>query len=118
MLGVCRGCQSINVAFGGTLYGAADVPTAGIHVNEQYDQHRHAIRFPDGSTLANMFPQQRDAVVNSIHHQAVRTVGRDLNIEAVGGGWHHRGGALPEGAIRRRRAMASGVSSRRRRGAA
>jgi putative glutamine amidotransferase len=85
VLGVCRGCQLINVAFGGTLYGdiATDVPTAGIHVNEQYDQHRHAIRFPEGSTLINMFPNQRDAVVNSIHHQAVRTVGRDLNIEAV-----------------------------------
>ncbi|MDR5834591.1 gamma-glutamyl-gamma-aminobutyrate hydrolase family protein [Caballeronia sp. LZ034LL] len=85
VLGVCRGCQLINVAFGGTLYGdiATEVPTAGVHVNEQYDQHRHAIRFPDGSTLANMFPNQRDALVNSIHHQAVRTLGRDLNIEAV-----------------------------------
>ncbi|KNH07953.1 Para-aminobenzoate synthase, amidotransferase component [Candidatus Burkholderia brachyanthoides] len=85
VLGVCRGCQLINVAFGGTLYGdiATDVPTAGIHVNEQYDQHRHSIRFPDGSTLVNMFPNQRDALVNSIHHQAVRTLGRDLNIEAV-----------------------------------
>jgi gamma-glutamyl-gamma-aminobutyrate hydrolase PuuD len=85
VLGVCRGCQLINVAFGGTLYQdiATDVPTAGIHVNEQYDQHRHPIRFPDGSTLVNMFPGQREALVNSIHHQAVRTIGRDLNIEAV-----------------------------------
>ncbi|SAK96868.1 peptidase C26 [Caballeronia pedi] len=85
VLGVCRGCQLINVAFGGTLYGdiATDVPTAGIHVNEKYDQHRHSIRFPDGSTLVNMFPNQREAIVNSIHHQAVKTLGRDLNIEAV-----------------------------------
>jgi gamma-glutamyl-gamma-aminobutyrate hydrolase PuuD len=85
VLGVCRGCQLINVAFGGTLYQdiATDVPTAGIHVNEQYDQHRHPIRFPDGSTFVNMFPGRRDAIVNSIHHQAVRTLGRDLNIEAV-----------------------------------
>jgi len=85
VLGVCRGCQLINVAFGGTLYQdiATDVPTAGAHVNEDYDQHRHAIHFPDGSTLANMFPARRDAIVNSIHHQAVKTLGRDLNIEAV-----------------------------------
>jgi putative glutamine amidotransferase len=85
VLGVCRGCQLINVAFGGTLYQdiATDVPTAGAHVNENYDQHRHGIHFPDGSTLANMFPGRRDAIVNSIHHQAVKTLGRDLNIEAV-----------------------------------
>ncbi|MDQ7978768.1 gamma-glutamyl-gamma-aminobutyrate hydrolase family protein [Paraburkholderia sp. SARCC-3016] len=85
VLGVCRGCQLINVAFGGTLYQdiATDVPTAGVHVNEQYDQHRHAVHFPDGSTLANMFPGRREAIVNSIHHQAVNVLGRDLNIEAV-----------------------------------
>jgi putative glutamine amidotransferase len=85
VLGVCRGCQLINVAFGGTLYQdiATDVPTASAHVNENYDQHRHGIHFPDGSTLANMFPGRRDAIVNSIHHQAVKTLGRDLNIEAV-----------------------------------
>ncbi|QCP50587.1 gamma-glutamyl-gamma-aminobutyrate hydrolase [Trinickia violacea] len=85
VLGVCRGCQLINVAFGGTLYQdiASDVPMAGVHVNEHYDQHRHSVRFPDGSTLASMFPGRREAVVNSIHHQAVKTLGRDLNIEAV-----------------------------------
>ncbi|WP_207002971.1 gamma-glutamyl-gamma-aminobutyrate hydrolase family protein [Trinickia mobilis] len=85
VLGVCRGCQLINVAFGGSLYQdiATDVPTAGVHVNEHYDQHRHAVRFPSGSTLASMFPGRSEAVVNSIHHQAVKTLGRDLNIEAV-----------------------------------
>ncbi|PMS19184.1 hypothetical protein C0Z18_14995 [Trinickia dabaoshanensis] len=85
VLGICRGCQLINVAFGGTLYQdiATEVPTAGVHVSEFYDQHRHAVRFPDGSSLASMFPGRREAIVNSIHHQAVRTLGRDLNIEAV-----------------------------------
>ncbi|WP_414444189.1 gamma-glutamyl-gamma-aminobutyrate hydrolase family protein [Burkholderia sp. 22PA0106] len=85
VLGVCRGAQLINVAFGGSLYQdiATDVPTAGVHVSEHYDQHRHAIRFPDNSTLANMFPGRREAIVNSIHHQAIRDLGRDLNIEAV-----------------------------------
>lgn len=88
VLGVCRGCQLINVAFGGTLYQdiATEVPTAGVHVSEFYDQHRHSVRFPDGSSLASMFPGRREAVVNSIHHQAVKTLGRDLNIEAVSAG--------------------------------
>jgi len=85
VLGVCRGCQLINVAFGGTLYQdiATDVPTAAVHVNEHYDQHRHSVHFPEGSTLVNMFPGRREAIVNSIHHQAVNQLGRDLNIEAV-----------------------------------
>jgi gamma-glutamyl-gamma-aminobutyrate hydrolase PuuD len=85
VLGICRGCQLINVAFGGTLYQdiATEVPTAGVHVNERYDQHRHSVRFPDGSTLVNMFPGRREALVNSIHHQAVKSLGRDLNVEAV-----------------------------------
>lgn len=88
VLGVCRGCQLINVAFGGSLYQdiATDVPTAEAHVSEHYDQHRHAIRFPDSSTLASMFPGRSEAIVNSIHHQAIRDLGRDLNIEAVSAG--------------------------------
>ncbi|MCG1041638.1 type 1 glutamine amidotransferase [Mycetohabitans sp. B8] len=85
VLGICRGCQLINVAFGGTLYQdiATDLPNAVPHVNDEYDRHRHAILFPEGSTLASMFPGKRDALVNSIHHQAVKTVGRDLSVEAI-----------------------------------
>jgi gamma-glutamyl-gamma-aminobutyrate hydrolase PuuD len=88
VLGICRGCQLINVAFGGTLYQdiATEVPTAGVHVSEHYDQHRHAIRFPEGASLASMFPGRQEAIVNSIHHQAVKTLGRELSIEAVSAG--------------------------------
>ncbi|WP_201695527.1 gamma-glutamyl-gamma-aminobutyrate hydrolase family protein [Paraburkholderia hiiakae] len=88
VLGVCRGCQLINVAFGGTLYQdiASDVPTAGVHVSEHYDQHRHSVTFPEGSTFATMFPGRREAIVNSIHHQAVKNLGRDLTVEAVSAG--------------------------------
>ncbi|MEM5316109.1 gamma-glutamyl-gamma-aminobutyrate hydrolase family protein [Paraburkholderia sp. JHI869] len=88
VLGVCRGCQLINVAFGGTLYQdiASDVPTAGVHVSEHYDQHRHAVTFPEGSTFSTMFPGRREAIVNSIHHQAVKNLGRDLTVEAVSAG--------------------------------
>jgi putative glutamine amidotransferase len=88
VLGVCRGCQLINVAFGGTLYQdiASDVPTANAHVSEHYDQHRHSVTFPEGSTFSSMFPGRREAIVNSIHHQAVKNLGRDLTVEAVSAG--------------------------------
>lgn len=85
VLGVCRGCQLINVAFGGTLYQdiATDVPAAGLHVSDDYDRHSHLIEFPPGSTLPGLFGGTRSALVNSIHHQAVSTLGRDVSIEAV-----------------------------------
>lgn len=88
VLGVCRGCQLINVAFGGTLYQdiASDVPTAIDHVSDDlYDRYYHPIHFPAGSALASLFPAKTDALVNSIHHQAVRDLGRDLVVEAVSG---------------------------------
>jgi putative glutamine amidotransferase len=86
VLGICRGCQLINVAFGGTLYQdiATDVPTAIAHVNDLYDSNYHELSFPAGSTLASLVNAQ-SAMVNSIHHQAVKDLGRDLSIEAVSG---------------------------------
>jgi gamma-glutamyl-gamma-aminobutyrate hydrolase PuuD len=85
VLGVCRGCQLINVAFGGTLYQdiATDVPAALAHVNEEYDRLTHAIRFAEGASFAGMFGGRAEARVNSIHHQAVDRLGRDLVVEAV-----------------------------------
>jgi putative glutamine amidotransferase len=85
VLGICRGCQLINVAFGGTLYQdvASNLPASRPHVHDIYDAHRHDIVFPPGSSLKKMFPQHERAVVNSIHHQAVKALGRDIHIEAM-----------------------------------
>lgn len=88
VLGICRGCQLINVAFGGTLYQdiAAEVPTAIEHVNAQYDRHRHGITFAKGSSLESLYPKHGEALVNSIHHQAVKDLGRDITVEATSHG--------------------------------
>ncbi|MTV36698.1 gamma-glutamyl-gamma-aminobutyrate hydrolase family protein [Duganella radicis] len=85
VLGICRGCQLINVAFGGTLYQdiATDVPESLAHVNDEYDRNRHEISFPAGSSLAQMFRGRQTGLVNSIHHQAVKTLGRDMSVEAL-----------------------------------
>ncbi|KQQ40205.1 glutamine amidotransferase [Duganella sp. Leaf126] len=85
VLGICRGCQLINVAFGGTLYQdiASDVPDSLAHVNDDYDRNRHDITFPPGSSLARLFKGQASGTVNSIHHQAVKTLGRDMMVEAL-----------------------------------
>jgi gamma-glutamyl-gamma-aminobutyrate hydrolase PuuD len=85
VLGVCRGCQLINVAFGGSLYQdvATDLPNALEHVHSDYDAHRHRIVFPPGSSFKRMFPGMEGATVNSIHHQAVKDLGRDIRVEAL-----------------------------------
>ena len=85
VLGICRGCQLINVAFGGTLYQdvVTHIPDALAHVSDIYDAHRHAIRFPPGSSLRQLFPAAQHPIVNSIHHQAVKDLGRDMTIEAI-----------------------------------
>ncbi|MCH8620285.1 type 1 glutamine amidotransferase [Undibacterium sp. TS12] len=85
LLGICRGCQLLNVAFGGSLYQdiASDVPGAIAHVNDLYDQHFHELRFTENSTLGTLLGKPTQARVNSIHHQAIRNLGRDMQIEAV-----------------------------------
>jgi putative glutamine amidotransferase len=85
VLGICRGCQLINVAFGGTLYQdiGTQQPDAHLHVDaDLYDQHKHEIAFEPGSKLAGLYPDVTTARVNSIHHQAVDRLGSDLQIEA------------------------------------
>ena len=86
VLGICRGLQLINVAFGGTLYqDITEQHGAKIdHYNpEAYDQYFHEISFVAGSGLARLYPGLGAARVNSIHHQAVKRLGKDLMAEAL-----------------------------------
>ena len=86
VLGICRGLQLINVAYGGTLYQdlALHHPQAGDHHDpDAYDQHFHDIAFVAGTGLARLYPDRGRARVNSIHHQGIRDLGKDLVVEAV-----------------------------------
>ena len=87
VLGICRGCQLINVALGGTLF--QDIPTqvteAISHRDvDLYERALHDVNLVQGSRLAEMYPGVRQAKINSIHHQAVKGLGRDLVVEALG----------------------------------
>lgn len=85
VLGVCRGLQLINVAFGGTLYQdiATQLPQALLHRDAKvYDQHLHDLRIDPHSRLCQILDGQTDAVVNSIHHQGIKDLAPDFVVEA------------------------------------
>jgi putative glutamine amidotransferase len=86
VLGVCRGAQLVNVAMGGTLWQdlATQVPHALNHRNWSiYEANAHATAIVPGSGLAKLYPGRPGIVkTNSIHHQAVRELGRNLVVEA------------------------------------
>jgi len=84
LLGICRGCQLLNVAFGGTLYQdiATEASNPIPHVHDLYDQYTHELEFLPNSSLGKLFPH-KTAIVNSIHHQAVKTLGKGIVIEAI-----------------------------------
>ncbi|GAA5170753.1 gamma-glutamyl-gamma-aminobutyrate hydrolase family protein [Viridibacterium curvum] len=86
VLGICRGCQLLNVAFGGTLYQdvGQQVAGAGQHVDhDAYDLHTHAIRFTPGSLLERLYPFEDAPRVTSIHHQAIRRLGNGVLVDAL-----------------------------------
>ncbi len=83
ILGICRGIQSINVFQGGTLY--QDLPTeypgALVHTCQRpYDRVIHDVTLR--GAIRDLLGLERLGV-NSIHHQAVKDLGADLEIMAV-----------------------------------
>ena len=85
VLGICRGAQLINVAYGGSLYQdiGTQRPDARRHVDaDLYDQLHHDIEFEPGSTLAGLYRGLTGGAVTSIHHQAIDRLGADLRVEA------------------------------------
>jgi putative glutamine amidotransferase len=87
ILGICRGAQLINVDFGGTLYQDLDEDTAPGFDHRQTDSgkarneitHTVTVTEPE-SLLAGAV--QGSCRVNSIHHQAIRHLGRGLKVSA------------------------------------
>jgi putative glutamine amidotransferase len=85
VLGVCRGLQVLNVAMGGTLWQdlATQVPHALNHRDWAiYEKNAHATSIVAGSSLARLYPHATLVKTNSIHHQAVKDLGRGLVVEA------------------------------------
>ncbi|WP_077603833.1 gamma-glutamyl-gamma-aminobutyrate hydrolase family protein [Oceanobacillus sojae] len=88
VLGVCRGCQILNVVTGGTMYQDLDsqYPKQLIqHTQKAAFHHRsHGVTIAPSSLLGRLV-QAGEIRVNSYHHQANRTLGKDFMISAVAG---------------------------------
>ncbi|MCL6443870.1 MAG: gamma-glutamyl-gamma-aminobutyrate hydrolase family protein [Alicyclobacillus sp.] len=81
ILGICRGIQVLNVAFGGTLYQDLPRQWKGVIQHSQRAQRSylsHAVRIAEGSRLQGLLGGATELRCNSFHHQAVKTLGHDL----------------------------------------
>lgn len=86
IMGICRGIQLINVAYGGTL--VQDLPSQrGIPLekhkqNEPYDTLVHDVTLTEGGLLQRITGETH-FMTNSVHHQAIDALGSSLRIEAT-----------------------------------
>jgi len=89
VLAICRGFQEVVVALGGTLHQKVhDVPGLDDHREDTDDPlgvqyaPSHAVDLAEGGLLAGI-AGAREAMVNSLHGQGLRTLGRGLVVEAT-----------------------------------
>lgn len=80
-LGICRGIQIVNVAFGGTLIQdiAKDCPDALAHDGAPRATRTHPVILEPGS-LAAKAVATGSLDVNSLHHQSIDSLGEGLRI--------------------------------------
>ena len=87
ILGICRGLQLINIAFGGSLYQdiSSQLDTPIQHRDaELYDQMTHEIIIEPNTPLNKLYADKSlsKRKVNTIHHQTIKHLGKNLQIEA------------------------------------
>lgn len=77
VIGICRGCQLLNVAFGGTLW--QDLPSEFPVKDVQHRNVYHNLRIDPNSRFAQV-TGVTNALVNSSHHQAVKDLAPGFRI--------------------------------------
>jgi putative glutamine amidotransferase len=89
ILGICRGFQEMNVAYGGTLHQE-------VHTQSHLMDHRekagdldvqygpaHAVKLIEGGYLQGLLNGADEITVNSIHGQGIDQLGKNLAAEAT-----------------------------------
>lgn len=86
ILGICRGLQLINIAFGGTLY--QDIGHQIPHQSIQHFQkaHKavatHSVELVPKTLLASIF-ETNHLITNSFHHQAIKDLAHGFKVNAM-----------------------------------
>lgn len=81
VLGICRGFQVMNAYYRGTLFQDIKTqrPNSLNHRDAiEYDRVHHEVRFEKGSFLDKLYAGAEKPMVNSVHHQAVKEIGKGL----------------------------------------
>ena len=87
ILGICRGMQLINATLGGSMYNdiETDLPSAHNHeagISKRDFMHlSHNLKLDPDSQLAKILGTDR-VLTNSLHHQAVKRLGKGLTATA------------------------------------
>ena len=85
VFGICRGFQLLNVMHGGTLYQdiATQLPGSLTHRDTpRFERCIHDIELTPGSRLAQLYPGVKRTRVNSIHHQGIKRLASEFEVEA------------------------------------
>lgn len=85
VLGICRGLQLLNVAFGGTLYQDIETQLPGALQHRDwdiYDGNHHDVMVADGTELAAIYGAGLHRI-NSVHHQSIKDVASGFVVEAT-----------------------------------
>lgn len=76
IMGICRGCQLLNVAFGGTLY--QDIENSNEHSSFSDYDLIHPVMAIHSSFISELYGNR--FWVNSFHHQAINELGNGLEV--------------------------------------
>jgi putative glutamine amidotransferase len=82
-LGICRGCQVVNVALGGTLY--THIPDQLPHaLDHSYPGNMrtvlvHAVKIEEGTRVAEIYGEPI-IKVNSLHHQGLKDIAPSIRV--------------------------------------
>lgn len=85
ILGICRGFQILNTYFKGTLYQDLNTQTDTKVKHRdaiEYDSVNHSVDLKDDALLKKVYKKEK-IQINSVHHQGVKELGKNLVWEAT-----------------------------------